>query len=78
MDHQLTKMVTKNEDHKEETDCFADEELELERQRETDPFRPLVLVLLQQAREQIREREERGEGQLEDRLPAQRSPNDRL
>lgn len=55
-------MVTRKEDQKEETARLADEELNLDRERARDPLRPLVLVLLQQAREQMREREEREEG----------------
>ena len=63
-------MVTRKEDQKEETARFAAEELDLDRERARDPLRPLVLVLLQQAREQMREREEREEGTEEVRLEA--------
>lgn len=58
MDHQLTTMVIRKGDHF-ETVSAGDDELELERQRETDPFRPLVLVLLEQAREQMRQEKEK-------------------
>lgn len=78
MDHQLTTMVIRKEDHF-ETVSAGDDELELERQRETDPFRPLVLVLLEQAREQMRqekERQEEDDGNVTNR-PARRSRVDR-
>jgi hypothetical protein len=58
MDHQLTTMVIREEDHLGTVSAGADE-LELERQRETDPFRPLALVLLEQARAEIERDKER-------------------
>ena len=57
MDHQLTRMVNGKEDHYET--AGAVDELELERQRKSDPLRPLVLLLLDIARRQLREEEER-------------------
>lgn len=49
----------------------TDEELEIERERATDPFRPLAIVLLDIAREKLaREKEGR---KTEDQKPAQRS-----
>jgi hypothetical protein len=58
MDHQLTTMVIKTVDHFDTVSAGADE-LDLERQRETDPFRPLALVLLEQANAEIEREKER-------------------
>jgi hypothetical protein len=52
-------MVTRKEDHYET--AGAVDELELERQRERDPLRPLVLLLLDIARRQLREEKEKGQ-----------------
>lgn len=84
MDHQLvsglngqsTTMDINNVEHQKAASAGVDE-LELERQRETDPFRPIVLVLLEQAtQEMAREKEKRRERDLVAR-PAQRSRVDR-
>jgi hypothetical protein len=52
-------MVNRKEDHYQP--AGAVDELELERQRERDPLRPLVLVLLDIARRQLREEKERAQ-----------------
>lgn len=62
MDHQLTRMVTRKEDHRKHA-SLADDELQSDRQLAADPLRPLVLVLLEQARLEL-EREARDEGNL--------------
>jgi len=55
-------MVIKTVDHFDTVSAGADE-LDLERQRETDPFRPLALVLLEQANAEIEREKERATGE---------------
>lgn len=59
-------MVTRKENHHQESVArLAVEEDQLDRERESDPLLPLVLVLLEQAEEELRiraERKERDEG----------------
>jgi hypothetical protein len=70
-------MVTRKEDHHEDAARFAAEDLELDRERARDPLRPLVLVLIEQARRKIaKEEREREEGTTEN-LPARRSSHER-
>lgn len=65
-------MVTRKENHhQEKLTRLAVEEDQLDRERESDSLLPLVLVLLEQAEEELRLREERGEGQ-EDLTPARK------
>lgn len=52
----MTRMVNRKEDHYQA--AGAVDELELERQRESDPLRPLVVLLLEIARRQLREERE--------------------
>lgn len=54
----MTRMVTNRKEDHYKTAGAADE-LELERQRESDPLRPLVLLLLDIARRQLREQKEK-------------------
>ena len=78
MDHQLIAMVTRKEDHFDTVSAGVDE-LELERQRETDPFRPLALVLLEQASAEIeREQQRAAEANVNTGGPAQGDPHDRF
>lgn len=51
----MTRMVNRKEDHR-KTAGWVDE-LELERERERDPLRPFVQLLLDIARRQLREEE---------------------
>lgn len=69
-------MVTRKEDRHEDAARLAAEELELDRERARDPLRPLVLVLIEQARRKIAKEEEREEGTTEN-LPARRSGHER-
>jgi hypothetical protein len=56
-------MVIRKENHHLERDArFAVEEDQLDRGRDRDPLLPLVLVLLEQAEEELRKRKEREEG----------------
>ena len=71
----MNRMVTRKEDHREDAARLAADELELDRERVRDPLRPLVLVLIEQARRKIA-REEREEGTTEN-LPASRSGDER-
>jgi len=69
----MTKMQTWKESQDER--IAPDDELEIERERAADPFRPLAIVLLDIAREKLaREREGR---EKRDLVPAQRSPRAR-
>lgn len=54
-------------------------EIEVERERESDPFRPLVLALLHQARDQAAKRrdKERDQEGITKQEPAQRNRNAR-
>lgn len=69
----MTKMDTWKESQ--EDIGVTDDELEIERERAADPFRPLAIVLLDIAREKLaREREGRKTKNVE---PAQRSQRER-
>ncbi len=68
-------MVIRKEDHRQDPARLAADELELDRERARDPLRPLVLVLIEQAREIVAEKE-REEGTRE-HLPARRSGHER-
>lgn len=66
----MTKMHAWKENQEEDLGVTEDE-LEIERERAADPFRPLAIVLLDIAREKLaREREGRERENVE---PAQRS-----
>jgi hypothetical protein len=56
MDKQFITMVNR-QTIEEESDALANDELRTKRGQEADPLRPLVLVLLQQARRMVAERE---------------------
>jgi len=60
----MTRMINRKENHRNDARVAADE-LELDRERARDPLRPLVLVLIEQARRQIAEDKEREEGTRE-------------
>lgn len=72
----MTRMIKRKEDHRKGARLAA-EELELDRERARDPLRPLVLVLLQQARQMVAEEEEREEGKKEKLAPAPGSGHER-
>jgi hypothetical protein len=67
-----------DKESQEETAGFAPE-IEVERERERDPFRPLVLALLHQARDQAAKRreEDRAREGITKQEPAQRNRNAR-
>lgn len=59
-------MVTRKENHHlDSVTRLAVEEDQLDRERDRDPLLPLVLVLLEQAEEELRKRKEREEGKDE-------------
>lgn len=63
-------VIRKENHHQEKPTRLAVEEDQLDRERDSDPLLPLVLVLLEQAEEELRQREEREEGKEEDLTPA--------
>lgn len=74
----VNRMVTRKEHHYEYPARLAAEELEADRERARDPFRPLALVLIEQARRKIAKVErEREEGTTEN-LPVRGSGHERL
>lgn len=67
----MTRMITRKENHRKDARLAADRR-HVDRER-AEALLPLVRVLLDQAEQEIREREEREEGQKKDPSPAQRS-----